>query len=38
MAHEPTDGPQWYVDEHVIDCDAEEFWGVLAAVLEGGNQ
>ncbi len=34
-AHEPEDGyKQWYVDEHCIDCDAEEFWAVIAAVLE----
>lgn len=27
--HSPDDGSiNWYVDEHVIDCDAEEFWKV----------
>jgi hypothetical protein len=30
-AHEPEHGyTQWYVDEHVIDCDADEFWAVTA--------
>lgn len=29
-AHKPEHGyTQWYVDEHVIDCDAEEFWAVI---------
>ncbi len=33
-AHEPSEGiTQWYVDERCIDCDAEEFWAVIAAVL-----
>jgi hypothetical protein len=33
-AHEPEDGyRQWYVDEYVIDCDAEEFWAVIERVL-----
>lgn len=34
MAHEPHGAVQWYVDEHVIDCDAREFWAVIAAALE----
>lgn len=38
MAHEAPGGTQWYVDERVIDCDAEEFWTVVAAVLEGVGQ
>ncbi len=30
-----ADGPvQWYVDELTIDCDAEEFWKVVAKALE----
>jgi hypothetical protein len=34
-AHEPEDGyKQWYVDELCIDCDAAEFWAVVAAALE----
>jgi hypothetical protein len=34
-AHEPANGmTQWYVDELCIDCDADEFWSVIAAVLE----
>lgn len=34
-AHEPSHGmTQWYVDEYVIDCDAREFWAVIAAALE----
>lgn len=33
-AHKPEHGyTQWYVDEHVIDCDAEEFWAVIARAL-----
>jgi hypothetical protein len=36
-AHEPPASGQWYVDEHVIDCDAEEFWAVIAATLEGAQ-
>jgi hypothetical protein len=36
MAHQPDDGSrQWYVDEHVIDCDADEFWAVIARALAG---
>jgi hypothetical protein len=31
-AHEPSGGSQWYVDKRVIDCDADEFWAVIAAV------
>lgn len=31
-AHEPAQSStQWYADEHVIDCDAGEFWSVTAA-------
>lgn len=38
MAHEPEDGYlQWYVDEFCIDCDAEEFWAVIARILEGAQ-
>ena len=34
MAHEPDDDSrQWYVDEFVIDCDAEEFWAVIERAL-----
>jgi hypothetical protein len=33
MAHEPGGGAQWYVDDRVIDCDAEEFWAVIAMKL-----
>lgn len=34
-AHQPEHGyTSWYVDEHVIDCDADEFWTVIAAVLQ----
>ena len=33
-AHEPEDGYlQWYADEHTIDCDAGEFWRVVAKAL-----
>jgi hypothetical protein len=27
-------GVQWYADEFVIDCDAEEFWKVVEEALE----
>lgn len=34
-AHRPANGmTQWYVDEFCIDCDADEFWAVIAAALE----
>ncbi len=37
--HEPIEGfrysgVQWYVDEFIIDCDADEFWAVVKRVLE----
>jgi hypothetical protein len=33
-AHRPSDGSlSWYVDEFVIDCDAGEFWAVIARAL-----
>lgn len=32
-AHEPHGAVQWYIDENVIDCDAPEFWAVLAATM-----
>ena len=32
-AHEPDGYVQWFVDEHCIDCDAEEFWKVLRQAL-----
>lgn len=32
--HVPISGnTQWYIDEHGIDCDAEEFWAALEEVL-----
>jgi hypothetical protein len=32
--HEPTHGmTQWFVDNIGIDCDADEFWGVVESVL-----
>jgi hypothetical protein len=38
-AHEPSHGmTQWYVDEYVIDCDAEEFWAVIARTLAEAGQ
>lgn len=33
-AQEPSGLAQWYVDEWVIDCDAELFWQVVADALE----
>jgi NTP pyrophosphatase (non-canonical NTP hydrolase) len=32
-AHGTTGGIQWYVDEFSIDCDAEEFWGVVFTAI-----
>src|SRR5271167_3523249 len=33
--HDPEDGSrQWYVDNHVIDCDAEEFWKVVEGMTD----
>lgn len=32
--HEAPGWRQWYIDEFVIDCDAEEFWEVVRRVLE----
>lgn len=33
-AHEVDDGyTQWYVNDAVIECDAEEFWRVVAKAL-----
>lgn len=32
-AHEAPGLAQWYVDEHVIDCDADEFWEVVKRAL-----
>jgi hypothetical protein len=33
--HEAPGPVQWYVDELVIDCDADEFWAVVGKALEG---
>ena len=28
-------GPtQWYIDQHCIDCDADEFWRVVERVVQ----
>jgi len=36
-SHEPASGAaQWYVDEHVIDCDAGEFWAMAEQALRDG--
>jgi hypothetical protein len=32
----PDSSTQWYVDEYCIDCAAEEFWAVIADVLQDG--
>jgi hypothetical protein len=32
-AHEPGGGAQWYVDEFVVDVDADEFWRVALSAL-----
>jgi len=36
IAHESHGSGSWYADEYVIDCDASEFWAVIAAVLQKG--
>jgi hypothetical protein len=32
-AHEGAPATQWYVDEFVIDCNADEFWDVVQQAL-----
>ena len=36
-AHEGTSAAQWYVDEHSVDCDADEFWAVVDEAVRGGD-
>ena len=31
--HQPEPLVQWYADEHVIDCDAAEFWRVVKRAI-----
>lgn len=35
--HEAPGWRQWYVDEFVIDCDADEFWQVVGQALAGAS-